>query len=194
LAHAGVGLQKQYEVVFDLSTQPFAFEGWMIPLFVLPIVGLILVLTPQQIVDRFFTRGPKGTAGKIFAWVFFLFSGIVSMTWLFTSVTGENSLKSAVKSGNFSVAEGCLQHFHPMPEEGHDTERIEINGRVLEYSDYIITAGFHTTESHGGPIHPDSKIRLTVVGDDIVRVEVQQHSCPTAPEFPKILDGSGEVR
>jgi hypothetical protein len=157
----------------------------MIPLFVLPTVGLILVITPQQIVDRFFTRGPKGAAGKIFAWAFFLFTGFISVTWLFTSVTQVVSLKSAIKSGRVSIVEGCLQHFHPMPEEGHDTERAEINGRVFEYSDYIVTSGFHTTESHGGPIHPDSKMRLTVVGDGIVKVEVQQHGCPTAPEFPK---------
>lgn len=181
----GAGLQDQYKVAFDFSTQPIAFEGWMIPLVVLPIVGLILVITPQPIVDRFFTRGPKGKAGKLFAWIFFLFSSFVAVAWIFTSVSQAGALKAAIKSGQVSVVEGCLQRFHPMPAEGHDTERLDLNGRVFEYSDYIITPGFRNTESHGGPIHSDSKLRLTVVGGEIVKVEVQQHACPAAGEFPK---------
>lgn len=178
-------MQDQYKIAFDLNSQPVSFEGWMIPLIVLPVVGLILVITPQAIVDRFFTRGPKGAAGKIFAWIFFLFSGFISVTWLITSTNQTSSLKSAVKSGQVSVVEGCLQYFHPMPEQGHDTERLELNGKTFEYSDYIVTSGFHTSESHGGPIHPDTKLRLTVVGGDIVRVEVEQHACPSAGDFPK---------
>ena len=38
---------------------------------------------------------------------------------------------------------------------------------------------------NGGPIHADSKIRAAFVGNDVVRLEVQQHACPPAPEFPK---------
>lgn len=187
-------MQDQYEVVFDLSNRPFVFEDWMIPLIVLPLVGLILVLAPQPIVDKIFTRGPKGLAGKLFAWVFFVFCSAVSTIWLFTSVTERASLRSAMNSGNFEIFEGCLQRFHAMPNEGHDTERIQIAGRTFEYSDFIITQGFRTTEAHGGPIHADSRVRLTVVGDDIVRVEVKPHSCPMAPEFPEHLHGSEGVR
>jgi hypothetical protein len=62
---------------------------------------------------------------------------------------------------------------------------LELNGRIFQYSDYMVTSGFHNAESHGGSIHPDSKLRLTVVGSDIVKVEVQQHACPAAVEFPK---------
>jgi hypothetical protein len=178
-------MQEQYEVAFDISTQRIAFEGWMIPLVVLPIVGLILVITPQSIVDRFFTRGPKATAGKILAWIFFLVGSFISVTWFFTLMNQAAALKSAVKSGQVSVVEGCLQHFHPMPKQGHGTERLELNGRIFQYSDYMVTSGFHNAESHDGSIHPDSKLRLTVVGSDIVKVEVQQHACPAAVEFPK---------
>ena len=72
-----------------------------------------------------------------------------------------------------------------MPQEGHDVEKIEVDGHIFTYSDYISTPAFHITESHGGPIHADSKVRLAFSGQDIVRVEVQQKACPKAPDFPK---------
>lgn len=174
-------MQEQYQVAFDLSTQPFEVEPGLV---ILPIIGLILVVTPQALVDRF-TRGPSGRAGKIFAWFFFLFSSAISAVWLFGSLAQTANLESAIKAGEAYVVEGCLQHFHPMPEGGHDSERLQLDGRVFEYSDYLVTAAFNNAESHGGPIHPDSRLRLTVVGSDIVKVEVQQHACPAAPDFPK---------
>jgi hypothetical protein len=180
----GAGLQEQYQVAFDFSTQPFAFEGWMAPLIILPAIGLLFVIIPQSIVDRVFTSGPKGRAGKIFGWVFFLFTSFVSGTWLVTSMAQTANFKSALESGQASVVEGCLQHFHPMREGGHENERLELDGRLFEYSDYQVTSGFNSTESHGGPIHPDSKLRLTIVGSDIVKVEVRQHACPAAADFP----------
>ncbi len=180
----GLNLQ-QYKVVFDLLGQPTAFDSSLLPLLILPVVGLVLVITPQAIVDRYLPNGPKGVAGKIFAWVFFLFTGSISATWLYGTLQQTSSLKSAEETGRTSIVEGCLQYFHPMPESGHDLEKIEIGGRVFSYSDYVDTPAFHTTESHGGPIHPDSKVRLIIVGNDIVRVEVVQKACPVAPEFPK---------
>jgi len=158
----------------------------MIPLFILPVIGLLLVIVPQSAVDRLLPKGPKGVPGKLFAWVFFLFTSAFAGSWLLSHAEQAASFKSAEKAGHLSVVEGCLQHFHPMPQEGHDEEKIEIGGHVFTYSDYdVSTPGFNTTESHGGPIHADSKVRLAFNGNDIVRVEVRQKACPAAPEFPK---------
>jgi len=158
----------------------------MIPLFILPIVGLVLVIVPQKIVDRILPNGPKGFAGRVFAWFFFLVTGPVAVSWLLSHNEQASALKSAERNGHLSVVEGCLQHFHPMPQEGHDEEKIEIGGQVFTYSDYDESSpGFNRAESHGGPIHADSKVRLAFSGKDIVRVEVEQKVCPAAPEFPK---------
>ncbi len=179
-------MQNAYKVVFDLGQQSTAFDGEMIPLLILPAVGLLLVIVPQKTVDRILPNGPKGILGKLFALCFFGFTSFVAGSWLLSHNEQANALKSAEKAGRLSVIEGCLQHFHPMPETGHDEEQIEVGGQVFTYSDYIeTTPAFNRTESHGGPIHADSKVRLAFSGNDIVRVEVQQKACPPAPEFPK---------
>ena len=70
-----------------------------------------------------------------------------------------------------------------MPEGGHDSERLLVGGLAFEYSDYIATPAFNNTESHGGPIHADSRVRIGYVGTDIVRVETIDNVCPRAPEI-----------
>lgn len=94
-------------------------------------------------------------------------------------------LRTARSDGSFSVTEGCLQSFHPMPYDGHDTERLGINGRCFSYSDYSLTPAFNHTEAHGGPVHADSRLRVYYVGGSIVRLEVADHACPAAPDVPK---------
>lgn len=158
----------------------------MAPLFILPVVGLLLVIVPQKIIDRILPNGPKGMAGKLLALCFFVFTSFAAGNWLLSHNEQASALKSAERTGHLSVVEGCLQHFHPMPQTGHDEEQIEVGGQVFTYSDYIeTTPAFNRTESHGGPIHADSKVRLAFSGNEIVRVEVQQKACPAAPEFPK---------
>ncbi len=77
-----------------------------------------------------------------------------------------------------------MQYLRPGLQKG-EKERLQINGRLFEYQDLIFIPAFHTTEYGGGPIYADSKLRLTVAGDYIVKVEVQQHACPAAPDFPR---------
>lgn len=179
-------MQDAYKIAFDLGHQPTTWDGGVIPLFILPVIGLVLVIVPQKTIDQILPNGPKGMAGKLFAWFFFLFTSFVAGSWLLGHEEQVSTLTAAEKTGQLSVVEGCLQHFHAMPQTGHDEEKIEVDGHVFTYSDYdLSTGGFNTTESHGGPIHADSRVRLAFSGDVIVRVEVQQKACPAAPEFPK---------
>ncbi len=173
-----------YKLVFDMATQPKAFDPGLVPIFILPAIGLILVLVSQNIIDQFLSRGPKGAAGKIFAWAFFLATSFIAVTIMLGTRHQAQSLGAAMHAGKTSVAEGCLRYFHAMPRGGHDMEKIQVGDRVLSYSDYVETPAFHNAETNGGPIHPDSRVRLTTVGDDIVRVEVEQKQCPPTPDFP----------
>jgi hypothetical protein len=82
-------------------------------------------------------------------------------------------------AGHYSVAEGIVEDFRPMPQGGHALESFSINGRQFTYSDFIASPGFHQTRLKGGPIQQGVRARIFYIGNDIARVEVAN---PTANE------------
>lgn len=50
------------------------------------------------------------------------------------------------------------------------------------YSDYVITPGFHTSASHGGPIRAGIHVRIAHSGPTILRLEVRKDEALTAAE------------
>ena len=93
----------------------------------------------------------------------------------------QGDLVRRYKSGAYEKFEGCLNGFSPSPIRGHTPDVIQIDTRILSYTDYNNNGGFHTTEALGGPIRADSWVRLFVIGDVIVRVDARDHACPPAP-------------
>jgi hypothetical protein len=47
------------------------------------------------------------------------------------------------------------------------------------YSDYEVTAGFNNSASHGGPIREGLPVRVSYIGNTIVRLEVSNDSLPS---------------
>ena len=90
-------------------------------------------------------------------------------------------LRDAYVNRRTAMVEGCLGGFIPSRVPGHSPDVIRIGDRELSYSDNIDTGGYNTTEAMGGQIHADTKVRIHLVGDVIVRLDVQQHACPSAP-------------
>jgi hypothetical protein len=60
-----------------------------------------------------------------------------------------------------------------MPAGGHDDESFDVNGRHFHYSDYEVSAGFHNTSSHGGPLYEGAYVRIWCLGNDIARLELR---------------------
>jgi hypothetical protein len=79
---------------------------------------------------------------------------------------------TAFETGKYSVAEGVVTDFHPMPYEGHDDECFSVSGRRFCYSDYMETPGFHNASSHGGPIHAGLQLRVSYSFGSILKLEV----------------------
>lgn len=146
----------------------------LLPMLILPALGLVMIIFPN-----FMRRLPK-SVDRVFSWFYFLFSGSISALWLLSSFTSYSSLRDARVSGAYQTVEGCLEAFHPMPESGHDDERLIVGGRTFTYSNYGVTSGFRNAESHGGPIHRDSWVRIAHVDNDIIKLEVADHACPAA--------------
>jgi hypothetical protein len=100
---------------------------------------------------------------------------------LVSDITQMNSeALTAFETGRYSVIEGVVTDFHPMPYEGHDDECFSVTSRRFCYSDYQATPGFHNAASHGGPIRPGLRVRIAHSGGTILRIEIAKDQVPSA--------------
>jgi hypothetical protein len=53
-------------------------------------------------------------------------------------------------------------------------ETFKVQGQSFSYSDFVVVPGFHNATSHGGPIRDGLNVRVTHVGDVILKIEVAQ--------------------
>lgn len=154
-----------YEIVFDVtqsgySTWPFAAAGL---LFVAIGIGVVV----------FRHRLPTRTS-KYFPFIFLGFAVVWTLIAFVATAGSYSKLASALRDGRCDVTEGVVSDFHPMPYGGHEMEWFVVNGKRFEYSDYVVTAGFNNTASHGGPIHKGLRVRIHHRGNDIARLEIAQ--------------------
>lgn len=87
------------------------------------------------------------------------------------STYGLVEAESALKNGRFSIVEGRVKDFVPMPFSGHAYEQFSVNGVHFSYSDFEIHPCFNNTSSHGGPIREEKWVRLSYEGNCILRIE-----------------------
>jgi hypothetical protein len=80
--------------------------------------------------------------------------------------------QGALREGRAAVVEGTVEDFHPMPFNGHDTERFSVKGVRFAYSDFAVGEGFNNTSSHGGPMRPGLQVRIHYQGAKILRLEI----------------------
>jgi hypothetical protein len=166
-----------YELVFDVSRDSFDPS---------PVcVGLALVLAG---IYMWFARDSVGLfRSRIKSWEGrTLFAGVylgltVLATTSIAAVGGYRYWRAerALRKGEYSVVEGPVEYFHPMPYNGHAVERFTVHGVQFAYSDYISTPGFNKTASHGGPIKEGLWVRIAYFdpGDskyEILRLEVER--------------------
>ena len=80
---------------------------------------------------------------------------------------------NAVRNHRAQVIEGVVTDFKPMPYTGHAMESFAVNGVRFEYSDFVITAGFNNTSSHGGPIREGLPVKIWYSGGEILRLDIK---------------------
>lgn len=155
-----------YQTVFDVTDA--GYRAWQMPVF-----GLVFMAIASGLLvyEYRFRVGVKRLRRKL-AWL--LASLATSWTLLVSFVTYSeySRLSGALASGSASYVEGVVERFVPMPYSGHAMESFEVAGKRFEYSDYVVTAGFNHTASHGGPIRAGRTVKVWYVGDTIVRLQV----------------------
>ncbi|ELV8627344.1 hypothetical protein QNF03_004076 [Vibrio cidicii] len=166
-----------YEVVFDIK-----YEGFWSLAFILPGVLFILIFVigirkkDKLLGWNIKVLGKPATKRSLnVSLVFFL---VFSVFW--TGLAGYGvgtklySMLSSYEQGKYSVVEGPVENFDPMPYAGHKTESFTVQGVKFSYSDFIIEPGFNNTASHGGPISEGLYVRVSYINNVILKLEVKQ--------------------
>ena len=78
------------------------------------------------------------------------------------------------------MVEGVVKNFRPMPYEGHQDECFSVQAQTFCYSDYVVTVGFNNSASHGGPIREGLRVRVSYIGNTIIRLEVATNTPATS--------------
>lgn len=143
---------------------------------IFPAIGLILVASGILFVlirNRIpgWTQRPQ-IAKIIFPFGYLCFAGIWTLAAFVGTYGDYRRAQEAQAAGTASVVEGVVTDFVPMPVTGHAMEHFCVSGVCFNYSDYVMTAGFNRTSSHGGPIREGLPIRVTYIGNTILKLEV----------------------
>ena len=171
--HLPVIAHDQYRVVFDLYQK--GFEWWF------PACGLIFAIAGGVLI--WWGRRKRWPFSRRFAAYLMLGFACLWSGLVFTSTFSEYlRLRSAYRRGQFSVVEGSVTNFRPMPYEGHQDECFSVRSETFCYSDYGVTAGFNNSASHGGPIREGLPVRVSYIGNTIVRLEVRSDALPSVGE------------
>jgi hypothetical protein len=88
--------------------------------------------------------------------------------------------------GQLAVVAGPVETFHPVPYDGHDTERFTVSNVHFAYSDYEVTSGFNQTSCHGGPIREGLQVRISYTGSlaDATIVKLEPACSQSPPAHP----------
>jgi hypothetical protein len=154
-----------YHTVFDVTQVGFQ---WWIPLLIF-IFGALFVGIGWAVK----TSGDKASLTK---GTFFQIGGAVGILGalvFFTSMYVEyGNAQKAFTAHAYSISEGVVKDFVPMPPGGHATESFVVNGVRFEYGSGWGSTMFNS-EWNKGFIHNGVEARITYTGKDIIKVEVK---------------------
>ena len=164
----------EYHTAFTVlqKSAPSSQEFVMVPVILLVIgivVGAVTVIQLRVIGRvRSFRLIVVSTAFVLFgAYTLHSFSGLSARVR-----DSYDRPKNVYLAGQYSVVEGTVANFHPMPASGHDYETFSVNGAPFSFSDYDGSPCFNNTASHGGPLHEGVRVRIAYFGNCILKLEV----------------------
>jgi hypothetical protein len=154
-----------YRTVFDVTQVGFQ---WWIPLLIF-IFGALFVGIGWAV--RASGDTDSLTKGKFFQILGAV--GMLAALGFFTSMYGEyRNAQKAFGAHAYSVSEGVVEDFVPMPPGGHATESFMLHGVRFEYGSGWGSTMFNS-EWNKGFIRDGVEARITYVGKDIIKVEIK---------------------
>lgn len=158
-----------YTLVFDAAQVGYRQWTFVAPGVAIFAIGVLLILYRRT--------HPIAAPSFRERWFPYIYTGF-SAFWVVVAFTATFSeywrVHRALATGRFTVVEGAVIRFVPMPKGGHAMETFEVDGHRFRYSDYAVSAGFNNTTSHGGPIHEGLHVRIAEVDGLIARLEIEK--------------------
>jgi len=133
------------------------------PDFLIQIGVVLIVICFASIIVRIYFKDIK-ILRKLSFYIGGVSFGCLFIIYLLNGMReNHNYLINLASSNKCKVVEGYVEHFHPMPSSGHDSESFSVSGVPFRYSDFEITGAFNNAASHGGPIKEGLKLRINYV-------------------------------
>src|SRR5262249_2286050 len=98
---------------------------------------------------------------RLLGWCFVVFASFWTLVAFGFTYSSYRTLTEDYRAGHYSVVEGIVKDFHPMPYEGHQSECFRVENERFCYSDYDVSSAFNQSASHGGPIRAGLPVRAT---------------------------------
>ena len=186
-----------YVTVFDITQKPF--EWWWAAFgLIFVVIGAVLIKTGPKL-DRNKSGKKFGLTfpvdSRLLGWFFVIFASGWTLVAFSSTYSTYREYVQAYQTGRYSVVEGLVEDFHPMPYEGHPSECFRVNRENFCYSDYVVSPGFNQSASHGGPIRAGLPVRIAYVEgegfqEDILRLEIRADSL--TPETERMAQSKAE--
>jgi hypothetical protein len=160
-----------YRTIFDVSDSPFL--TWQVSLVCVGLVltGICLTMLRRWWSGWFFWPRAVRQFANPFALFYLAGTIILAAIIISTSFSHRRVLISALNARQYGVVEGRATHFVPAPYEGHQDEQFCVESTCFSYSDYVVTGGFNQTSSHGGPMQEGLPVRVSFLGNIIIKLE-----------------------
>jgi hypothetical protein len=149
-----------YHTAFEISKKGFGWEPYGIFLLLISLAALITWLARRK-------QSPRWKGGLLLvALGFALF-----LASLFDSFSRYLRLQRAYERNDYSLVEGTVEDFRPIPPAGHQEECFTVKSQRFCYSD-AGTPAFNKIVSRGSPIKAGLHVRIAYIGNDILRLEI----------------------
>jgi hypothetical protein len=162
-----------FRTVFDAAHAGYSNWSFLAFGLIFACFGTLLVFRPAFML-KLMPSGFQGKARTVFSWFFLTFAVLWTVVTFESTYRDLRTVTTALQTGRYSVVQGPVTHFVPAPYTGNFKETFVVGNRRFSYSDYLVTAGFHNTASHGGPVRAGLYVRVTYLGNLILRLEVAQ--------------------
>jgi hypothetical protein len=162
-----------YVTVFEITQK--SFQWWFSAFgLIFVAIGFVFILIGE--------KWPSQERARTTGYFMVAFAALWCLYVFVHTFSQYRKCMKAYLGGTYSVAEGYVENFHPMPYEGHQDECFSVQSKTFCYSDYGIQAGFSQSASHGGPIRQGLPVRVAYYGNQILRLEVRADSLPASSE------------
>jgi hypothetical protein len=169
-----------FVTVFDARN--LGWELWMPA-----VIGAVLALFGVALLVRRDVMMPSRSAGARLVIAILFLAGTVLWTGfaVYRITDSQREIEAALTANKVEKVIGRVTAYKPQFGEGSLPEafcidRAGLKPKCFSYSDYIPSAGFHSTAMHGGPVAAGAQLRVYYTGNLIIRLDV----VPQAPQSP----------